>query len=261
MTPAHNPFRPASTKDSPSFRNPAHRSRGARAFEEGADNYNDVRPGYPGEVAALIDDCHRVLEAGAGTGKLTSTLLRPGRVVYASDPSPDMARVLADLLPEVPVWRATAEATALHNESVDALACAQTWHWVDAKAASAEADRVVAPGGKLLLAWNTLDVAHPWVLRLARIMRSGDIQREGFYPEVHAPWQLEQERRLRWVQHLTTDQVFALAQTRSSWLKASAAVRERMTANLSWYLFERLEFHEGQLLPIPYRTEAFVYSR
>ncbi|WP_018295455.1 class I SAM-dependent methyltransferase [Corynebacterium lubricantis] len=261
MNPVGSLHRPASQKAAPTFRDASHRADSAAAFRRGADVYDDVRPSYPPEVAMLIDDCSRVADIGAGTGKLTSTLLRPTRTVFASDPSADMTRVLAASFPSLGVWRATAENTALRSSRVDALTCAQTWHWVDTAAASAEADRVIAPGGKLLLVWNTLDVSHPWILRLARIMRSGDIQREGFYPEVSAPWVLHDELRMRWIQHLTTDQVYALSQTRSSWLRASEEVRERMKENLRWYLFDRLEFQPGQLLPIPYRTEAFVYKR
>lgn len=260
MNPA--PRRVPSQKDAPSFRDDAHRRSSAAAFARGADIYDDVRPSYPTEAISLVDDCPVVLDSGCGTGKLTRLLAdAPGHTVLASDPSADMTRVCATQLPDVPVWRATAEATALADDTLDAITCAQTWHWVDTTAASAEADRVIRAGGKLVLLWNTLDTSHPWVLRLARIMRSGDIQREGFYPEVAPPWRLNKELRTTWVQHLTTDQVYALSQTRSSWLRANEKTRERMRNNLHWYLFERLELQPGQLVPIPYRLDAFVYTR
>lgn len=128
-------------------------------------------------------------------------------------------------------------------------------------AACGELDRVVRPGGRVVLVWNNLDVSHPWILRLARIMHSGDIQRPGFLPQVHAPWRISSELRTGWIQHLRTGQVHRLMQTRSYWLRSSERVRRRMTDNLNWYLFERLGFHDGQLLPIPYRTDAFVLER
>ncbi|MCT1628791.1 class I SAM-dependent methyltransferase [Corynebacterium sanguinis] len=250
-----------SRKESPTFRDAAHRSAAAHAFSQGAALYDDVRPSYPPAIAGLVSTPATVADIGCGTGKLTETLLGPDRRVFACDPSADMVRVFAARLPEVPVWRATAEATALADASVDALTCAQTWHWVDAHAASREADRVIAPGGELLLCWNTLDVRHPWVLRLSRIMHSGDVQRDGFYPEVAAPWTLAREHRETWLMPMDTDGLFELMATRSYWLRASAATREKMRANLSWYLFERLGFDPGQVLPIPYRTDAFVYRR
>ncbi|MDO5670199.1 MAG: class I SAM-dependent methyltransferase [Corynebacterium sp.] len=253
-------FRQASTKDTPEFTDAAHRRESAWAFRQGADTYDEVRPGYPPEVVSLLDDHRIVADLGAGTGKLTSLLVDAGHDVVASDPSPDMVRVLRSLF-DVPVWRATAEATALRAGSVDAVTCAQTWHWVDAAEACAELDRVVRPGGRVVLVWNNLDVSHPWILRLARIMHSGDVQRPGFVPEVHAPWRVSRELRTRWVQHLRVEQLFDLMASRSYWLKSSTAVRERMTENLRWYLIERLEYQPGQLLAIPYRTDAFVLER
>lgn len=251
--------RPASAKEAPEFLDAAHRHRSASAFRAGADVYDTVRPGYPDPVIDLVAGARTVVDVGAGTGKLTSRLIAAGHEVLACDPSADMVRVLARL--GVPVWRSTAEATALADASVDAVACAQTWHWVDAVAACGELDRVVRPGGRVVLVWNNLDVSHPWILRLARIMHSGDIQRPGFLPQVHAPWRISSELRTGWIQHLRTGQVHRLMQTRSYWLRSSERVRRRMTDNLNWYLFERLGFHDGQLLPIPYRTDAFVLER
>lgn len=252
-----------SRKAGPSFRDTAHRTGAAEAFERDAQRYDAARPGYPPSVVSLFD-AHSpqvVCDIGAGTGKLTQLLCDASPIVYAFDPSADMARVLHELHPSVPVWRATAEATGLADDSVDALTCAQTWHWVDPDAASREADRVIRPGGSLLLCWNTLAVHRPWVLRLSRIMHSGDVQREGFYPTVAAPWQLERELREEWVEMIPVENCFELMATRSYWLKAKDATRARMEANLNWYLFERLGFDPGDTIPLPYRTDAFLYLR
>jgi len=255
-------FKP-SGKEAPGFADAAARAFTAGAFTAGAADYDDVRPTYPPEVAALVSDAVSLIDVGAGTGKLTSTLLERGRGrrVWAVDPSISMLRVLRAAYPHVPVWRATAEATGLRDGVVDAYVSAQTWHWVDTDAASAEADRVVSPGGSLMLCWNTLDVSHPWVLRLSRISHSGDVHREGFYPAVAAPWRLERELRTRWFQAVTPEDLFALARTRSYWLRANAATRQKVEANLSWYLYERLGFDRGQPVPLPYRTDAFLYRR
>lgn len=250
-----------SRKDTPAFRDAEHRLRSAGSFRAGADTYDVARPSYPAEVAELLPRASTVLEVGAGTGKFTTLLTGCGHRVLATDPSPEMARVLRRNCPGVPVWRASAERTAVRSASVDAVAAAQTWHWVDAARASAEADRVVRPGGGILLCWNTLDVSHPWVLRLSRIMHSGDVQREGFYPDVRAPWRLAAERRLRWLQPAPAHSLFDLMATRSYWLRASGSTRARMTSNLTWYLYDRLGFEPGQVLPLPYRTDAFLYSR
>nr|VDG63693.1 Uncharacterized methyltransferase BT9727_4108 [Streptococcus thermophilus] len=262
MDPSPTPrnFKP-STKEMPGFRDAATRRHTAGAFASGAQLYDATRPSYPTAVPGLIETVGNVLDLGAGTGKLTELLLKPDRTVYAADPSDDMLRVLRARIPVVHTVRAVAEALPLADGSVDAVTCAQTWHWVDTAAASAEAHRVVVPGGELLLCWNTLDVSHPWVLRLSRISHSGDVQREGFYPDVDKRWALKRELRTKWFAAVTTDDLFALARTRSYWLRASEATRAKVTDNLRWYLFDRLGFDEGQPIPLPYRTDAFVYER
>ena len=257
--PEHYPsYRHASGKESPNFGTAQQRVHSARAFQQGADVYHDARPGYPPEVSQLISSAHTVLDVGAGTGKLTESLHNP--VVYASDPSPDMARVLARL--GIPCWRATAENTAADTASLDAITCAQTWHWVDVDRACAEFDRVLRPGGKVLLVWNTMDVnADPWILRLSRIMHSGDVHRPGFYPGFSDPWTLRDELRLTWEHELSPEDLHSLMHTRSYWLRNGEAIHERMTHNLDWYLYEHMGFKPGQKLRIPYRTDAFVLVR
>lgn len=248
-----------SGKEAPAFADAHARQAAAAAFHTGAQRYDDARPGYPPQVADLVRGT-AVLDIGAGTGKLTESLLRPGRQVVAVEPSADMAQVLARRLPQVQVVRGVAEELPLSDATFTSITCAQTWHWVDVAHASREAARVAAPGGQLVLVWNTLDVTHPWVLRYSRISHSGDVHREGFYPGVDKQWHRERELRTKWLQAATTDDLMALARTRSYWLKAGDATRAKVQANLEWYLFERLGLEPGQVVPLPYRTDAFVYS-
>ncbi|WP_273369599.1 class I SAM-dependent methyltransferase [Corynebacterium massiliense] len=261
---AHS-FRPPSAREAPHFATAAHRKTTARAFSNGARDYDDARPGYP---AAVVDfflagvNKADVVDIGAGTGKLTAALAADSRAqtVTAVDPSPAMTRVLR--AKHVPAVRASAEHTALADAHFHLATLAQTWHWVDVAAASRELDRIVRPGGRVGLVWNTVDVnADPWVLRLARIMHSGDIHRPGFVPEVGAPWQVARDLRTGFVDTLTPEQMHTLMHTRSYWLKANEKTRARMTANLDWYLYEHLGFAPGQPVELPYRTDAFVLER
>lgn len=260
-------YRKPSGKNAPSFKGTKHRARSAQAFTSGAQTYSDVRPGYPAEVSELVAHHDTVVDIGAGTGKLTSSL--SNAFVYAIDPSADMAQELhrrCTQSGEIPrlqaVWRATAEQTALGRGSVDAITCAQTWHWVNQATASAEFDRIVKAGGEVLLVWNTLDVnADPWILRLARIMHSGDIHKEGFYPEISAPWSLKKELRTSFEHLLTPPQIHQLMHTRAYWLRNGDKIRARMTHNLNWYLYEHMGFSEDDQVALPYRTDAFLYTR
>ncbi|KQB85690.1 class I SAM-dependent methyltransferase [Corynebacterium lowii] len=243
--------------EQPRFRDAQQRLGSAQAFRTGARTYHDARPGYPPEVIELLRGFRRVVDIGAGTGKLTEALAEHHEVL-ALDPSAEMIRLASRYAPS---WQATAEHTALAEHSVDAAACAQTRHWVDVPQACAELDRIVRPKGQVLLAWNTIDVSDPWVLRLTRIMHAGDVLRPGFLPAIAAPWTIAQELRTQWTDHLTPPEIIALARTRSYWLRSPAHIRNKIEKNLSWYLYEHSGYQEGSSVALPYRCDAFVLSR
>lgn len=253
----------------PSFRDSLHREGRAGAFAgglaaasevaAGASLYDEVRPGYPDEVLSLFPSAPgHVVDVGAGTGKLTASLLAAGHRVTAVEPSAAMLDELGRTCPGAARVRGTAEATGLAGGCADAVACAQTWHWVDVAAASAEFARVLRPGGVAVLAWNTLDVRVAWVHRLTRIMHAGDVQKPGFVPEVAAPLRVDRELRTEWVQRLTPEDIILLARTRAYWLRAKQPVRDKVEANLRWYLYDHLGFAPGETVELPYRLDAFA---
>jgi SAM-dependent methyltransferase len=69
----------------------------------------------------------------------------------------------------------------LNDASVDAVLCAQSFHWFAMPAALAEIRRVLKPGGHLGLVWNVRDARVPWVERLDAIVNA----REGDAPRYH----------------------------------------------------------------------------
>lgn len=252
--------RRASRRNAPRFVGPAHRSTGATSFRQGMDRYHDVRPGYPRQVTAMVRQYPRIADVGCGSGKLSGALAEAGHEVWALDPSPDMVRNFRSHLP-MPVWRATAEATGLPDASVDAVTCAQTWHWLDQPAAAREWNRVVRDGGRVMLVWNTLDTKDPWVLRLTRIMHAGDILRPGFTPDVPEPWRPASELRLRWTHRLWAADLFALTATRSYWLSAGEKDRRRVAENLAWFLYDHSGLGPDSPVTLPYRCDAFLLAR
>lgn len=151
-----------------------------RAFGSAIDpaRYDAVRPGYPAEaVPWLLGEPMkpvRVLDLGAGTGKLTRTLVEDDHVVVAVDPAEGMLQTLSTALPGVDARVGTAEAIPLPDSDVDAVIVGQAWHWMDSQAAGVEILRVLRPGGRVGLVWNVRDTRHAWVADLDRLTSDHD---------------------------------------------------------------------------------------
>ena len=209
-------------------------------------------PAVPTSFAPL-----RVADIGAGTGKMSELLARAGAVVDAVEPS-DAMRAQASSIPDVTWHGGVAEDTGLPNGAFDIVVFAQSWHWVDSELAGREAARILTPGGTLGIVWNQMDVSIPWVHRLTRIMRSGDVQRPDRPPTPgggFAPMRLTQ---VTWEDVMTPEQILTLGTTRSSFIRSSQAGRDRMQANLRWYLYEHLGYAPGENVAIPYTTLVWL---
>jgi ubiquinone/menaquinone biosynthesis C-methylase UbiE len=90
----------------------------------------------------------RVLDVGAGTGALTTELVRREATVAAADPSPPFVAALRKRFPDVEVEEAPAEDLPWPDESFDAAMAQLVIAFMrDAPAGVAEMRRVVRPGG------------------------------------------------------------------------------------------------------------------
>ena len=234
--------------------------------------YDSVRPAYPDEaVAALVDAARRARGAdasvqggplraadiGAGTGKMSELLARAGLLVDAVEPSEAM-RAQASSIEGVTWHDGVAEQTGLPNDLYDIVVFAQSWHWVDSERAGLEVERILAPGGVLGIVWNQMDVSIPWVHRLTRIMRSGDVHRPDKPPTPgggFAPMTLTQ---VAWEDRMTPEEILTLGTTRSSYIRSSEAGRARMQENLRWYLYEHLGYAPGETVTIPYTSLVWL---
>ncbi|WP_413798044.1 class I SAM-dependent methyltransferase [Streptomyces iranensis] len=144
---------------------PANRRDLGRVFNEVAEVYDRVRPGYPDELfadlAAITGMAARasVLEVGCGTGQATRSLAALGCSVTAIEPGREMAalarRRLA-ALPNVEVETSTFEEWDDRGARFDALVAASSWHWVDPSIGWRRAHDVLRPGGRLALLGNVV---------------------------------------------------------------------------------------------------------
>jgi SAM-dependent methyltransferase len=155
------------------FVEPDERVRHGSSFGAAAAAYAEHRPDYA-EAAVRwalepAPGVPRVLDLGAGTGKLTATLIALGADVTAVEPDPAMLAELRRLLPGVRALPGSAEAIPLPDASVDAVLAAQALHWFDMAVAGPEISRVLVPGGILAGLWNVDDDRVDWVAGLAQV--------------------------------------------------------------------------------------------
>jgi ubiquinone/menaquinone biosynthesis C-methylase UbiE len=144
----------------------------AHSFGGVAEAYERGRPTYPPEAVRwmLGERPQIVLELGAGTGKLTRVMADLGHDVHATDPDEAMLQVLEREVPGVRTAQASAEDIPMSDASVDVVIAGQAFHWFDLDTALPEIARVLRPGGRVCLVWNTRNEKIPWVRRLGGII-------------------------------------------------------------------------------------------
>lgn len=108
------------------------------SFDEVADIYEAVRPGYPGELFdrlfAVLPTDPAIVEVGPGTGQATVDLLRRGARVTAVEAGPHLAAAVASRFGDHPALRvvnATFEDADLPRGGFDAVFAATAHHWVE----------------------------------------------------------------------------------------------------------------------------------
>lgn len=127
-------------------------------FNQDAELYDRVRPGYPDELYADLTrlagagpGC-RVLEIGCGTGQATAPLAELGCQVVAVELGAELAGVARRNLarfPGVEVVTAAFETWPLPREPFDVVLAATSWHWLDPAVRVGKAADALRPGGTL----------------------------------------------------------------------------------------------------------------
>ena len=148
------------------------------SFGAAAAAYAEHRPDYAqAAVRWALEPAPgpRVLDLGAGTGKLTAALVELGAEVIAVEPDPAMLTELCRGLPTVRALPGCADALPLPDASVDAVIAGNAMHWFDMDVAGPEIARVLVPGGILAALWNVVDNRVDWVAGLERVSGSAAI--------------------------------------------------------------------------------------
>lgn len=225
------------------------------SFGSEAAAYERGRPSYPPETIdwLLPEGAHDVLDLGAGTGKLTTRLVERGLDVIAVDPIPEMLELLSNSLPDTPALLGTAEEIPLADNSVDAVLVAQAWHWFDPERAVKEVSRVLRPGGRLGLVWNTRDERSGWVKDLGRIIGP---EHDPFNNEVTLaePFGEIERHQVEWTSYLTPQALIDLVASRSYCITSPEKVRTRTLEQVRELLATHPALANSSGLALPYVT-------
>ncbi|MGH3725290.1 MAG: class I SAM-dependent methyltransferase [Mycobacterium sp.] len=225
------------------------------SFGSQAAAYERGRPSYPPEAIdwLLPPGTRDVLDLGAGTGKLTTRLVERGLNVVAVDPIAEMLEVLSQSLPDTPALLGTAEEIPLADNSVDAVLVAQAWHWVDPERAIPEVARVLRPGGRLGLVWNTRDERLGWVADLGKIIGSED---DPFNHTVSLPppFTGQERHQVEWTSYLTPQALLDMVSSRSYCITAPEAARKKTLQQVRGLLSTHPALAQSTGLALPYVT-------
>ncbi|HMF53065.1 MAG TPA: class I SAM-dependent methyltransferase [Edaphobacter sp.] len=139
-------------------------SQNTERFTGRVGDYERYRSRYPAQVidilaqrCGLTREAH-VADIGAGTGMLSELFLEYGNALVAVEPNDEMraaCKHLAHAWPGMLVKEGTAEANGLEEASVDFVVAGRAFHWFDPVSAKEEFQRILRPGGWVVLVSNS----------------------------------------------------------------------------------------------------------
>ncbi|HWI80567.1 class I SAM-dependent methyltransferase [Ramlibacter sp.] len=242
-------------------------------FTREARTYGRGRPDYPPALAGWLTGAlglgpgRRVADVGAGTGKFTRLLIATGAQALAIEPVAAM-RDEAARLPGVEVRDAPAQALPVADAALDAIVCAQAFHWFAQAAVLDEFARALRPGGALGLVWNVRDESVDWVARITRLITpyEGDAPRfhKGDWrrPFPHPAFSALVESAFPY-EHVGPPQQVIIDRFMSvSFIAAQPeAERDRVRAALERLVATHPQLRGQDTVRFPYRTLAFHCRR
>jgi SAM-dependent methyltransferase len=234
------------------------RVEGRRLFGGDPPGYDQARPDYPIRVYNVVrEKCRlartsRVLEIGAGTGRVTRSLIELGADhIVAVEPDESLAAYLASATKDsgvsVDVRVAAFEDVKLPNSWFDLAVAASSFHWVDQTVGPRKVANVLRPGGWWVMWWNVLgdpsqpdpfyeatadllsDLAKsPWAGTQGRLAFALDVEARKAALRTVASFRKIDHEIIRWTAHFDAAQTKALYATFASISRLEDSEREAL---------------------------------
>ena len=247
----------------------------AGSFGAVADAYERGRPRYEPHVIEAIGQAAggpRILDIGAGTGRLSAPLLAAGYDVVAVEPLDEMRAILAGHIGSERALPGRAEALPIDDASVDGAVCSDAWHWFDGARAAGELVRVLRPGGGVVVAttypswakddddapdwWLDLRAVHAALPKADHPAFAGGWRRPDSF-DGHAAFGEVETRSVPFVHHTDREGIVA------HWASMSfvAALPDEQRDELLGELDAMLARRGIDEVDIPYRAELWITRR
>lgn len=148
-----------------------------KGFSAAAELYQQTRPDYPEQLVSWLhtqlelDHNSQVIDLGAGTGKFLPYLQKITRHIVAIEPIQEMLAQLKATYPDIQTQQATSQHLPIMAQSIDAVICAQSFHWFANFETLQQIHQVLKRNGHLALIWNQRDIQVDWVKAIADVLQ------------------------------------------------------------------------------------------
>lgn len=244
-------------------------------FSQAAKLYQHARPHYPHQIVSWLQQDLKLnqhsalLDLGSGTGKFIPYLQQISRDIIAIEPIHEMLEQLQLQYPEIHCIQTDSKQLGLAAESLDAVICAQSFHWFANTASLDEIYRVLKPQAALGLIWNQRDISVEWVKAIAELIAplEADTPRfhNGAWQQAFAhnrQFQLQSTKSFRLCHSGTVEQVAIKRILSTSFIAAAAPqVQERIRQQLLDIFQEYLALTPTDHIDFPYITYAYYYQK
>ncbi|WP_038346152.1 class I SAM-dependent methyltransferase [Acinetobacter sp. A47] len=246
-----------------------------KGFSSGAELYQQVRPSYPQDIAFWLQDRLQigenstVIDLGSGTGKFLPYLLQNRANVIAVEPVTEMLQQLRHSYPAVRCIQASSDQIPLANASIDAIVCAQSFHWFANMTTLTEMHRLLSASGHLGLIWNQRDTTVDWVKALADAIAPLEADTPRYHSEqwkqVFEQQQLFHFAELQTFQQKhrgTVEQVVSKRLLSTSFIAAMPdAEQQQLKAKFEQIVFDFTGLTAQDQIDFPYTTFAYHFQK